>query len=171
MQTIKSCLPNVQTSYLKSDTEFLKPRETMKLLIEGPYFKVKIEDTGKEETKIPSKFQALLDPADVLNLTVKQDYELAFKAFGAIVYQLKRNLIEEELISLGKFTIFDTNFLLSDMKNKAKENMFLDSVTMKNLELFENSAGGKECTLLSVLDSCATKFGKRHLRYILNIFL
>lgn len=163
LQTIKSCLPDVQITYLKSNSEFWKPRETLKLLMEGPYFKVKRDD-GKLETQLPEKLKELLDPSDVLSLTVKHEFELSLKAFGAIIYQLKRNLIEEELLALRKFNIFDTNFLLSNTKNEDKDFMVLDSVTIKNLELLENSEGSREGTLLQIIDTCKTKFGKRRLR-------
>lgn len=163
LQTIKSCLPNVMITYFKTDSEFLKPRETLLLLMEGPYFKEKTSE-NKMETKLPPKLQDLLDPSDPLNLTVKKEFELALKSMGAIIFRLKRNLIEEELLSKKDFNIFDTNFLLSNTKNEKKDFMILDSVTIKNLELFENSAGGKEGTLLQIIDTCMTKFGKRRLR-------
>lgn len=163
LQTIKSCLPDVQVSYLKTNSEFWKPRETLKFLMEGPYFKVKRDD-GKFETQLPEKLKELLDPSDVLNLTVKHDHELSLRSFGAIIYQLKRSLIEEELLALRKFNVFDTNFLLSTTKNDDKDFMVLDSVTIKNLELIENSEGHKEGTLLQTIDTCKTKFGKRRLR-------
>lgn len=150
-------------SYLKSNTEFWKPRDTLKFLIEGPYFAVK-QENGKTEIDLPEKLKELLDPSDVLNLTAKKECELALRSFGAIIYQLKRNLIEEELLALRNFHIFDTDFLLSNTKNEDKDFMVLDSVTIKNLELLENSEGGKVGTLLEMIDSCKTKFGKRRLR-------
>jgi len=163
LQTIKSCLPNVSITYLRTDVEFWKPRKTLKLLTEGPYFKEKRED-GKFETRMPAKLQELLDPNDPLNLTVKKEFELALKSMGAIIYQLKRNLIEEELLAKKDFNIFDTSFLLTNKYSDKKDYMVLDSVTIKNLELFENSSGRPEGTLLNEIDSCQTKFGKRRLR-------
>ncbi len=47
---------------------------------------------------------------------------------------------------------------------RASEYIFLDSATRKNLELEKNLSGGRENTLLSLLDRCATPMGSRLLR-------
>ena len=37
----------------------------------------------------------------------------------------------------------------------------LDGITLKNLDVLKNKAGGTEGTLLNSLDQCCTPFGKR----------
>lgn len=45
----------------------------------------------------------------------------------------------------------------------------LDGVTLKNLDVLKNKAGGSEGTLLNSLDQCCTPFGKRFVTIMLTV--
>jgi DNA mismatch repair protein MutS len=78
--------------------------------------------------------------------------KLAVCAAGALLHYLS----ERHKLSLAHITtvsLFET-----------KKKLYLDEATRKNLEIFENIRGVDQRTLLWVMDSCLTPFGKRRLR-------
>lgn len=78
--------------------------------------------------------------------------KLAISAAGALLHYLS----ERHKLSLSHITavaLFE-----------AKDKLYLDEATRKNLEIFENIRGVDKRTLLWVMDSCLTSFGKRKLR-------
>jgi len=81
-----------------------------------------------------------------------EERKLAIGAAGALLYYLSENQ-KSSLSHINKIRLFE-----------AKDALYLDAATRKNLEIFENIGGGDERTLLSVLDNCLTSFGKRRLR-------
>lgn len=81
-----------------------------------------------------------------------EELKLAIGAAGALLYYLVENQ-KTALSHISKITLFE-----------AKNAMYLDSSTRKNLEIFENIQGGEARSLLWVMDSCLTPFGKRRLR-------
>ncbi len=78
--------------------------------------------------------------------------KLAVSAAGALLHYLS----ERHKLSLSHITAVSLF--------EAKDRLFLDEATRKNLEIFENIRGVDKRTLLSVMDSCLTSFGKRRLR-------
>jgi DNA mismatch repair protein MutS len=81
-----------------------------------------------------------------------EDMPLAIGAAGALLYYLEENQ-KATLTHINKITRFE-----------AHQYLYLDATTRRNMELFENIRGGTEQTLLWVMDSCLTPFGKRRLR-------
>ncbi len=81
-----------------------------------------------------------------------EDQKLAIGAAGALLYYLTENQ-KSSLPHITKIIRFE-----------AKDVLYLDSTTRKNLEIFENIRGGDERTLLWIIDNCLTPFGKRRVR-------
>lgn len=81
-----------------------------------------------------------------------EERKLAVGAAGALLYYISDNQ-KSSLSHINRISLF-----------AVKDNLYLDTATRKNLEIFENIGGGDERTLLSVLDNCLTSFGKRRLR-------
>ncbi len=81
-----------------------------------------------------------------------EDSKLAIGAAGALLYYLSENQ-KTSLSHINKITLFD-----------AKNALYLDFATRKNMEIFENIRGDDTRTLLWVVDNCLTPFGKRRVR-------
>lgn len=81
-----------------------------------------------------------------------EEFKLAIGAAGALLYYLAENQ-KTPLSHINKVTLFD-----------AKQAMYIDGPTRKNLEIFENIHGGENRNLLWIMDNCLTPFGKRRLR-------
>ncbi len=99
-------------------------------------------------------YKKLLDHLKVITLDgfgiEKQN--LAISAAGALLYYLSETQ-KSSLSHLNKISRFE-----------AKDALYLDSTTRKNLEIFENVHGDETRTLLGVMDNCQSPFGKRLLR-------
>jgi DNA mismatch repair protein MutS len=78
--------------------------------------------------------------------------KLGISAAGALLYYLTENQ-KSPLSHINKVVLFET-----------KNSLYLDSMTRQNLEIFENIHGDESKTLLGIMDSCLTAFGKRRLR-------
>ncbi|XP_013386030.1 DNA mismatch repair protein Msh6 [Lingula anatina] len=152
---------------LTSGTEFWDSSKTLKFLSEGDYFLPGGENS--EKFQWPQAIKAMISETDSLGLTASDEYELAIKALGAITWYLCRCCIDQELLSMKQFEEYTP---LDQKQNKkgvefasGKQKMVLDSVTLFNLEVMENSVTGTtEGTLLERLDQCVTPFGKRLFR-------
>lgn len=151
-QILNNCLPSVTKVMLKSLKEFLEPEKTLKILQEKYY-----------SNDLPEVIVKMTDPTDALHQKPLDEYKLCLRSLGAVVSYLQNCLIDEELLSLKVYEEYnppcgnknDLNF---------RSTMVIDSVSLKNLEIFENSSGGKEGTLFETMDFCGSKFGKRLLR-------
>ena len=139
---------------------------TVKDLAKSDYFR--LEEDSPEISWPDSLAEMLLDPSSGVPRP-KAEYELVFAAFGGIIMYLRRCLIDESLLSLKQFVKYTPPDILPDEDSQSREvltsRLVLDSITLKNLDLMENSANGTlEGTLLELLDSCATEFGRRLLK-------
>ncbi|KAH9424362.1 DNA mismatch repair protein msh6 [Dermatophagoides pteronyssinus] len=111
----------------------------------------------------------ILDPSDVIQQTARQEFELAIMSMGAIIDYLKKSLIIEDIMSMGQFEIYNPPEFDS-LITKLPDHMIMDSMTMKNLEIFDsltdnqNNNKSKTSTLFKIIDHCRTTFGKRILR-------
>ncbi len=108
-------------------------------------------------------------------MTAKEDYELAVNALGGIMWCLKKCMIDTEILTMKNFEIYQPvdNLITSDMKNSSQikkaftqqKYMVLDSISLVNLEIFENNFDGTQTgTLFEQVDFCMTPFGKRLLK-------
>lgn len=151
-QILNLTLPSASKVRLKPGKEFWDSAKVLKT-IQEEYF----------TDKLPQTLLEMTDPSDALNQKAASDYNLALKAFGAIVYYLKECLIDEELLTMKLFEQYNPTMSNQDDTDDRKPTI-IDSISLKNLEIFENSSGGTAATLYDTLDYCTTKFGKRLLR-------
>ncbi|CAF4442686.1 unnamed protein product, partial [Adineta steineri] len=108
--------------------------------------------------------QHVFNDGDAQGLHVRPAFLISMRALGGIIWYLQHCLIDKELLSMRKFSIFqppDENVELKEASTFTQENMVLDATTLYNLEILTNSRGGKEGSLLYVCDRCSTHFGKR----------
>jgi hypothetical protein len=54
----------------------------------------------------------LLLPADALGLTAHDEYELAVRALGACTWYLKESYLDQQLLSLGRFELYQPRDLI-----------------------------------------------------------
>jgi len=80
-----------------------------------------------------------------------ENRKLAVGAAGALLYYLQENQ-KHALPHINRIRLFD-----------ARDCLYIDATTRKNLELVENIRGEENKTLYWVLNGCLTPFGKRRL--------
>ncbi|RNA39510.1 DNA mismatch repair Msh6 isoform X2 [Brachionus plicatilis] len=151
------------------DKEMYTASALLRMLTEHDYFK------EKGEFEWPEQFKTLLSDHDSLGLTAKSEYESALNAMGGIVWCLKKCLIDHEILSMKNFEIYSPvdNLISTETKKKDLKNTFskqkymvLDSISLTNLEIFENNFDQTQTgSLYEKLDFCNTLFGKRLLKY------
>lgn len=134
--------PTTIWNYLKSEKEFLTSEKTrMKIEGEG-YF-----DQSTEDNTQPW-------PPVLIEAKAK---ELAFSAFGALLWYLNTLKIERALVTCSNFAWYDPI--------RKATSLVLDGQSLINLEIFANTFDGStQGTLFSMLNRCITPFGKRMLR-------
>ena len=151
-QLIESCAPKARKEVKK---EFWSSNKTLKYLSENDFF----------DGELPEVLVGMLVETDLLQQTARPEYDLAIRSFGAIIQFLIDCLVAEEVISMKlieEYKPCDTNRLSDDHNSQQlPSHMILDSFTIRNLEIFNNSLGGTEGTLNEVLDFCSTPFGRR----------
>lgn len=156
-------LKNTLKEQLFPGTQFLTAEKTLKMMAEK-YYNV--------ENKVvwPDEIKALQSDADHLGLTPNPNHCLALRSIGACLWYMSKCLIDEQVVSLGRFVAYhppddlklDSIEALEDSVNKtisskiSSRHMVLDSITLSNLKLTDESY-----SLLNTLDHCCTKFGKR----------
>ncbi|XP_069702294.1 DNA mismatch repair protein Msh6 isoform X2 [Periplaneta americana] len=167
LQLLSSSLASVLKEALAPETEFWSAHKTLTTLAEGGYFSS--ESCG---TKWPEGIKQFLSEADSLGLTAHDDYELAVRALGACTWYLKESFLDQQLLSMGQFELYQPRDLVStdgstktvSSKPSFSKHMVLDGITLCNLDILEDQSGEKDGTLIQKLDVCCTPFGKRLLR-------
>ncbi|KAF8542753.1 muts domain V-domain-containing protein [Trichophaea hybrida] len=83
--------------------------------------------------------------------------DLVISSFGALLYYLQTLKINQELVTLKNFQVYDPI--------KMATSLVLDGQTLLNLEIFANSHDGSAAgTLFAILNQCITPFGKRMMK-------
>ncbi|XP_054273047.1 DNA mismatch repair protein Msh6-like [Macrosteles quadrilineatus] len=162
LQVLNTSLVTVMKEQLAPESEFWSSTKTLTTLSERKYF----------EDGTPEGLKQFLGEFDTLGLTAHDDADLAVRALGAVTWYLSRCLLDQQLLSMGQFKVYvpvdcDSSVVLEEKKPEdtiTARHMILDSVTLKNLHVLENSCGGTTGTLLYKLDHCSTPMGKRLLR-------
>ncbi|XP_048590320.1 DNA mismatch repair protein Msh6-like [Nematostella vectensis] len=154
------------TEHLAPGSEFWDASKTLKFLAEGNYFK-NDKDGADESVNWPAMLKMMTD-GDPLGLTPTDGHELALSALGAVAWYLKKCLIEEELLSMGKFEEYKPLDCLDAPRSstlsftQGRQHLILDDVTLTNLDVVPCGPDGSlQGTLLEQLDHCSTPFGKR----------
>lgn len=118
---------------------------------------------GAVETLIGQKYYDAQDLDDFSNypkilIKYKDNHPLAFNAFGALLFYLRKLKLERSILSLGNIK----EYLIS---RETSSHMHLDGITLNNLEILNNNFdGGSKGTLFSLLNRAITSFGKRILK-------
>lgn len=58
------------------------------------------------QTCVFSTVLSILLPADTLGLTAHDEYELAVRALGACAWYLKESYLDQQLLSMGRFELY-----------------------------------------------------------------
>ncbi|GAB0091644.1 DNA mismatch repair protein [Sergentomyia squamirostris] len=136
-------------------------KTTLKNLAEK-YF---LTDDG---TNWPEIFKEMQENCDHLGLTPRKEHDLTLQALGGCITYLTRMLLDQQILSLARYQFYippdaseSLQKLTQDISNASRKlnkskNMVLDSITLQNLKII-----GEEGSLISTLDNCCTKFGKR----------
>ncbi|KAG7660679.1 MSH6 [[Candida] subhashii] len=130
-------------------TEFWDCDITLENLVSGKYYNaVDLDDY--------SKFPKTL-------VTFKENHQVAFNAFGGLLYYLKTLKLDSSIMSLGNINEYKIS------KNETSH-LILDGITLNNLEVLNNNSdGGDKGTIFKLLNRATTSFGKRHLkRWVLH---
>lgn len=130
---------------LTPEIEFWDYDTTLDRLVNSKYYKA-------EDLDDYSSYPELL-------LSLKDDYKVAFNAFGGLLYYLKSLKLDESLMTLSNFKKYDIN--------KSSANfLLLDGNTLNNLEILNNSYDGSDKgTLIKLINKAITPFGKRMLKH------
>ena len=100
---------------------------------------------------------------------------LGLSAFGGCATYLKRLLLDRQLLSMGHVSAWtptdgdgsagDGGAAAVGFSSRGSANLVLDAKALENLEVFENASDrSSQGTLFSILDKCASTFGRRALR-------
>lgn len=163
-------LQNGYKEGLVRDKEMMSASTVLRMLTESDYFR----EGKSNEFSWPESFKPLLSEHDSLGLTAKSDCELAVNALGGIIWCLKKCLIDSEILTMKNFEIYqpvDNQIELAGRSEPVKKAlakqkyMILDSISLVNLEVFENNYDQTQSgTLFEKIDFCYTQFGKRLLK-------
>uniref|UniRef100_A0A914XGZ6 DNA mismatch repair protein n=1 Tax=Plectus sambesii TaxID=2011161 RepID=A0A914XGZ6_9BILA len=170
---LKTMAGSVMKEALTSKTEFLTAEKTLEQLANSSLLGLPTE----ENAKWPKALLDMLAPDDPLKMTPAPKFAKCLSALGAIVWYLKRCLIDVDLITMRNFEQYippsqevRTAVMLSTpvvdkWRNKL---LVLDGITLSNLNIVpcdrNYDRASAKISLLSTLDYCSTAFGKRLLR-------
>lgn len=151
-------------SILKPEKEFWPIKKTLSYLKTRNIFE---DDKGTFEW--PPVIRQLFEEGDssesLLVLEPKEDFQHALDSFGAIVYYLHSQLIANQVLKCTSFELYHSPLEKPTSNgNYQSAPMVLDHVVLRNLEIFENNAGGTIATLFESINHCKTHFGQRLLR-------
>ncbi|ETW01726.1 hypothetical protein H310_06332 [Aphanomyces invadans] len=143
-------------SELKAGTEMWDAAKTVRELRAAGYF-----------AQWPDALKTWMDVVDPSS--VRASGWLAMSALGGCVWNLRRSLIDQELLSLSQFQTYMPPDALSSPSGSSlgasilsQQYVVLDGHTIHNLELLRNNYNGQRTgSLLAQLDQTVTNFGKR----------
>ncbi|XP_022661768.1 DNA mismatch repair protein Msh6-like isoform X2 [Varroa jacobsoni] len=136
------------------DRNRMTPEQCLTMIREGNYFK---------EKEYPIGLKTLLSEDDPLMSTPRKGCELAVQSLAAILDSLKEALLLEDVLTMGDVEPIQFKYESGSSQYLPKV-MILDSVALTNLEIFQNSCGSSEGSLLSTINFCSTPFGLRELK-------
>lgn len=104
--------------------------------------------------------------ADTLGLTAHDNYELAVRALGACTWYLKESFLDQQLLSMGRFEVYQPQDLVDNAepaltmvskpsfsKHMASIGSLIHKHSCRLVDTTECSS--HECILISVIFSCA----------------
>jgi len=156
---------------LKHQTEFWPIKKALSFLKARQIFQ-----NEASEFEWPCFLKMLFEECDssdsLMMLSPKDQYVHALNCFGALVYYLQSQLIAEQVLKCVNFDLYVTPLDRSSasLRNSSLSEviqippMILDHIALRNLEIFDNSAGESKATLFESINGCKTHFGQRLLR-------
>ena len=133
-------------NHLNPFSEFLDTDAAANALVEGKYYPAEDLDDFSHYPKVLLKY--------------KNNYPVAFNAFGALLYYLKTLKLERSILSMGNIKEYEVSRSIAS-------HMHLDGITLNNLEILNNTFdGGDKGTLFALLNRTITPFGKRALKQL-----
>lgn len=120
----------------------------------------------------PLTIRLMQSENDHLGLTPKDSFRQGLKALGCCISYLNQCHLEEKVLPMARYNLYvppdmadesanlNVNNVPKSTSNVKRSHMVLDSITLSNLRI-----NAEEHSLLSTLDNCCTKFGKRLLHY------
>lgn len=167
-QIFKTVLSNTLKEQLLPESQFWSGAKTLKTLAEK-YF------AGESSVEWPEAIRCMQDTGDHLGITPHPDWQLTLQALGGCLHYLTRCMVDLQIMSLARFSVYTlpddgcTPLDVAQLDAMAAKkfsatirsrHMVLDSISLSNLKITE-----VENSLLSRLDQCCTKFGKRLLQF------
>ncbi|OQR69623.1 DNA mismatch repair protein Msh6-like [Tropilaelaps mercedesae] len=136
------------------DRNRLTSEQCLTMIREGNYFK---------DNEYPLGLKMLISEDDPLMSTPRKGCELAAQALATVSASLIEALLLEDVLTMSD--IEPIQFEYDNGSNKyLPKVMILDSVALTNLEIFQNSCGTSNGSLLWTLNFCSTPFGLRELK-------
>ncbi|XP_017844448.2 probable DNA mismatch repair protein Msh6 [Drosophila busckii] len=155
---LRTVLGGILKEQLPSDgAQVCSAEKTLKLLAERYY--------AAGEDNWPLVLRSMQSDVDHLGLTPAEPYKLALKALGQCIYYIGKCKLEPKVLPMARYQLYVPPDQLDDVPSALlntvrRSHMVLDATTLSNLRII-----GPEHTLLSTLDHCCTKFGKRLLHH------
>lgn len=87
-------------------------------------------------------------PTEIMELA---DQATAMEALGGMLFYLKSLRLDKDIFTQRNFNVYDPI--------REGNSLILDGLTLGHMEVLVNNEGGKEGTLLELLENCATPFG------------
>lgn len=115
------------------------------------------------ETLVKARYYNADDLDDFSNyppplLQLKDNCQVAFNAFGGLLYYLKTLKLDESIMTMGNMKEYK-------ISKSSATHMLLDGITLNNLEVLNNSFdGGDKGTLFKLINRAITPFGKRMIK-------
>lgn len=88
-------------------------------------------------------------PNEIMELA---DQPTAMEALGGMLFYLKSLRLDRDIFTQRNFNVYDPI--------REGNSLILDGLTLGHMEVLVNNEGGKEGTLLELLENCATPFGE-----------
>ena len=146
-RVIKNILPSdCRWTSFKSGTEFLSDEKAWALVAE----RCVIDDAARDDMEI--------DDASNLPVaieSIKEDPNIV-SALAGLLYYLRSINLDKDLVRVGNFNVYDMHGALRGSAAR----MILDGQTLAHIEVFQNSTGTSESTLLNLMNRCVTPSGK-----------
>lgn len=157
---VKYAVPSAIRSELRVGKEFWDANRTVDEIERAGYF---------TEKGWPAEVLEFLE----VDKTPRADGQLAISALGGCIWHLRRSIIDQELLSLCNFGRYKPSdeqarelsidaAVASSKAELAQHYVVLDSQTLQNLEILNNSFNGSRAgSLIDIMDKTVTSFGKR----------
>ncbi|XP_017065755.1 probable DNA mismatch repair protein Msh6 [Drosophila eugracilis] len=159
-QIVRTVLGGILKELVPSNgSQACSAEKTLKLLAERYY-----AGNGSDDNW-PLVLRTMQSDLDHLGLTPNDNYKLALKALGECIFFIHKCKLEPKVMPMARYQLYVPPDQVPDAKPAAasalrRSHMVLDATTLSNLRII-----GEEHTLLSTLDHCCTKFGKRLLHH------